>query len=65
MINELSRIRGLATDIVLMADNFETDFSIKHVSEMAEEITETAGKLINDIIAAEKTDIFAGNLRCI
>ena len=46
MRNDLTRIRGLATDIVLMADNFETDFSIKQVSEMAEEIAETAGKLL-------------------
>lgn len=65
MRNELAKIRGLATDIVLMADNFETDFSIKQVSEMAEEIVETASKLVNDIVAAERADILAGDLRCI
>jgi hypothetical protein len=65
MRNELTRIKGLATDIVLMADNFETDFSINQVSEMAEEIVETAGKLVKDIIEAERADILAGDLRCI
>jgi len=63
MRNELARIRGLATDIVLMADNFETDFSIKQVSEMAEEIAETAGKLVNDVIEVERADILAEQLR--
>jgi hypothetical protein len=60
---ELAKIRGLATDIVLMADNFETDFSINQVSEMAEEIVETAGKLVNDIIEIERADILAEHLR--
>jgi len=63
MRNELARIRGLATDIVLMADNFETDFSIHQVSEMAEEIAETAGKLVNDVIEVERADILAEQLR--
>jgi hypothetical protein len=59
MRNELTRIRSLATDIVLMADNFETDFSVKQVSEMAEEIAETAGKLVKDVIEVERADILA------
>ena len=65
MRNELAKIRGLATDIVLMADNFETDFSINQVSEMAEEIVETAGKLVNDIIEIERADILAEHVRCV
>jgi hypothetical protein len=61
--NELARIRGLATDIVLTADNFEADFSIKQVSEMAEEIAETAGRLVNDFIEVERAEILAEQLR--
>jgi len=63
MRDELARIRSLATDIVLMADNFETDFSIKQVSEMAEEIAETSGKLVNEVIEVERAEILAEQLR--
>jgi len=63
MRDELARIRGLATDIVLMADNYETDFSIKQVSEMAEEIVETSSRLFQNVLEAEKADILAEQLR--
>ena len=63
MRNELARIRGLATDMVLMADNFPQDFSVDGVREMAEEIVETAGKLVKDIIEAERAEILAEQLR--
>jgi len=63
MRDELARIRGLATDIVLMADNYETDFSIKQVSEMAEEIVETSSRLFQNVLEAEKADILAEQLK--
>jgi hypothetical protein len=63
MRNELTRIRGLATDMVLMADNFPQDFSVDGVREMAEEIVETAGKLVKDIIEVERAEILAEQLR--
>ena len=59
MRNELTRIEDLATNIVLMTDNFETDFSIKQVSEIAGEIVETAGKLVNDVIEVERAELLA------
>jgi hypothetical protein len=65
MRNELTRIRGLATDIVLTADDLEGDFDIDGVREMAEEIVETAGKLVNDIIEIERADILAEHVRCV
>ena len=65
MRNELAKIRGLATDIVLMADNYPQDFSVDGVREMAEEIVETAGKLVNDIIEIERADILAEHVRCV
>jgi len=63
MRNELTRIRGLATDMVLMADNFPQDFSVDGVREMAEEIAETAGRLVKDIIEVERAEILAEQLR--
>jgi hypothetical protein len=65
MRNELARIRGLATDMVLMADNFPQEFSVDGVREMAEEIVETAGKLVKDIIEAERAEMLAEHVRCV
>jgi len=65
MRNDLTRIRRLATDIVLMADNLPQVFSVDGVREIAEEIAVTAGRLVEDIIAVERAEILAEDLRCI
>jgi len=65
MRNELTRIRGLATDIVLTADDLEGDFDVDGVREMAEEIVETAGKLVKDIIEVERAEVLAEHVRCV
>ena len=44
--NELAKIRGLATDIVLMADDSSGSAVPNDVAEMAEEIMETASGLL-------------------
>lgn len=43
----------------------EEDFNVDSVREMAEEIVETAGKLVKDIIEAERAEILAEHLRCV
>jgi len=63
MRDELARIRSLATDIVLMADNSSADFAIDRVEEMAEEIVETSSRLFKNVLEAEKADILAEQLR--
>jgi len=63
MRDELARIRSLATDILLMADNSPADFAIDLVEEMAEEIAETSSRLFRDVLEAEKAEILAEQLR--
>jgi len=63
MRNELARIKGLATDIALMADDFPVGVVIDQLGEMAQEIVEVAGKLLKDAIEAERAEILAEQLR--
>jgi hypothetical protein len=65
MRNELIRIRGLATDILLMADNFAAGFAVDALGEMAEEIVEMSSKLLKDVIEVERAEIMAEHVRCV
>jgi hypothetical protein len=65
MRNELAKIRGLATDIVLTADDLEGDFDVDGVREMAEEIMETSSRLIQRVAEAERAEVLAEHLRCV
>jgi hypothetical protein len=62
MRNELAKIRGLATEIVLIADDFGAEFPVKEVAEMAEEIMETSRRLIQDVVQAETAEAMVDHL---
>jgi hypothetical protein len=57
--NELVKIRGLATDIVLMADDSSVGVVPKKVAQMAEEIMETAHALLNGRVETKGAEILA------
>jgi len=57
--NELVRIRSLATDIVLMADDSSAGVVPDEVAEIAEEIMETASGLLNGRAQAKGAEILA------
>jgi hypothetical protein len=65
MRNELAKIRGLATEIVLMADDFGAEVAIEEVAEMAEEIMETSSRLIQRVAEAERAEVLAEHVRCV
>jgi len=62
MRDELAKIRGLATEIVLIADDFAADFPVKQVAEMAEEIMYTSRKLLQDMAQAETAEATVDHL---
>jgi len=62
MRDELAKIRGLATEIVLIADDFAADFPVKQVAEMVEEIMETSSRLIQDAVQAERAEATVDHL---
>jgi hypothetical protein len=65
MRDELAKIRGLATEIVLIADDFAAEFPVKEVAEMAEQIMETSRRLIQDALQAERAEATVDHLRAI